>query len=400
MLIVMESPKVRPRPSIKRIVSDAVSRRREKSKLDSDEDRKRVIEAIRQHAEGIETEEPISVFKDIRIKKVYSRTFMHPDSMLDVPADLHANWSVLLRPEGERCLVILRSHTVTVRGRNGSVLVEFVLSPFEVKRTESVCIFDAVWGVDEARMKPALFVFDVLYFNLNDVCMSDFSCRQFWLNTHWPFFSKGGSPPALMDDSDSPSILLLAALPASSENIRKLYLSPEAGFPAAANVRFEPDSLIFFRNDQKYENGLTQAALVFRDPQLSRFCIDSKNLDGFEGDEEMEIVLRVILSKEEIRLCTWDRVVLASFTLAEAPAAVLAQAKRSKRNQALVRVVVNSSFEFVQFHSSKKPFPSSMNRIIDQVRRRRLAGQEMTGAHEGVLFTAPPVSIDSLLVSG
>merc|ERR1719464_2409774 len=55
----------------------------------------------------------------------FARQLQMPDWMLAMPDDLAASWLLLVRPEGDRCLLLSDSGRVEVRRKNGYVLERF-----------------------------------------------------------------------------------------------------------------------------------------------------------------------------------------------------------------------------------------------------------------------------------
>ena len=391
----MESRQTLRKAQFKDIFSADFERRKSEAKSDSDDARRRLVQSIRSHSEAARelTDTPTRQRSDeIRVKKMFAKTFMYPDSMVTVPADLAENWLVMLKPQGDRCLVILDANAVYVRSKNGSLILTFLMDPFSVKKTEGIAVFDAIYGMNEATMKRQLFIFDVIFMKGNELVFSDFTFRQHFLKQHWPFGCDAGAPVLGLDmgDSDVPDIVHLEALPITKSTILSLY--------EKADVRFETDSLVFHRKDGKYENGLTAEALVFRDSVLSRYSIDTKYVDGFEGDECQEIVLRAALSRKdntEVEFKTWDGIVVKQISVSDATVPKWMIERLRKKEPFLVKIQVDSKFEFVSFAVSKKPFANSFNRIVDQFRKRRVA---MNLDPVGLpLLDAPPVDIAAIL---
>ena len=333
---------------LKSLDTKFLQRLKTNANVSREEDRRRIIDDLRNRCVNEEGGGS---------QREFSRVFMHGDSIVDVPPDLHTNWSVMLRPEGERCLAILsRGSILTLRGRNGNVLKTIVLPFFSL----DTGVFDCVLGFDESKMKQTLYVFDIVFMNKNELCMASFDCRQFWLKSNWPF---GQSPQ--LDEVDVPQIVLLESRSATAENISTLYHS---------SPPFATDSLVFYNNASKYEFGLSDQMLVFRDASLSPYAIDT--VDAFE----------VVLNAKRSGLYTWD-----GFALSGEP---------YTGKQGLVRARVNPQFEFTTIGPSRKPFAFSMNRIIDQARKRIAKGQILVSNNQGLhaILHTDPVSID-LLVS-
>lgn len=368
----------------KEISSLEKTRRRTAVKSESDQARKDLISSLRElpnETPSTVKESKSSSSEASKVKRLFARTFMYPDTMLEVPAqaELEAGWQVFLRPEGERCLLILSGNTLTLRARNGNIIESFVLDPFTVKRFEGVSILEGVFGYK--GLKRCIYVLDALLLKQNELIFSDFDFRQFFLNQNWPFLQASSAPMLEVDDESvgTPEIVKLEPLPATSSNIKLLY-DTESG-----------DSLVFYNRTGKYMNGLTLEALTFRDDTMSRYAIDTQHREGFEGDEAQSFVLAVTRQRGNdsiIEFQTWDHVVLLSKPESDVEKwikdALARNIKLNKKKRILVKITVNNEFEFTSFKSSGKPFPNSFNRIVDQFRKRRF------------LLNLPPLGIDTM----
>ena len=361
----------------KDIFTADLDRRKRKFSQESEDARKALLESLRGMVKS-----SIDV-RSIRESRQFSKLFMYPDAMIAVPSELGTDWYVTLRPEGSRCLVILMNNTITLRGKNGMVIEQFVLDPFSLKASKEVAIFDAVYGLNELTMRKEIFIMDAITMDGNELIFSDFEFRQFYLEQHFPFTS--GGPQIDFGVTDCPNITLVKSSKATQEAIQELY--DEAG------KRFEPDSLIFHHKSGKYESGLSESCLVFRDSHLSRYSIDTKYVDGFEGDESQEIVLKVLYNKKSrtYQFKTWDGILVkdcdeVSHWLAE---------KLKKSVSVLARVEIDQIFEFSKISVSRKPFPNSYNRIVDQFRKRRSTlDLPLTGLQ---VLDRPPLTIKDIV---
>lgn len=374
---IAERLEERRRSQFKNLVSTHLDERRKNNQEQSRKDRAQMIESLRSICE-VGEEIPSSSKprgEDIRVKKIFARTFMHPDSMLEVPPDL-ADWFVMLRPEGERCLIILKNNVLYLRSRNGNLIDEVILDPFSLKRPDSFGVFDGVFAPNTGFGKKKIYVFDLLCWNKTDLIDSEYECRQYFLRQHFPFESSN-SAPALMGDEDmhAPEISLLHSAPVTRDSLSSMYrhdLSID-----------ETDSLVFFKKSSKYEAGLTQSALFFRDSHLSRFCIDTAHADGFEeGDEDQLVVLKLKREGGNVFLRTWDNVVMKKCLLEDLVSSAVApqpikdavdRLASSRKHTVMIRVPLDRIDDFSQWAISKKPFASSFNRIVDQFRKRRAA---------------------------
>jgi len=384
----MESKLAERRSQFKSLISTQLEDRKTAQKKRSDDERSALLHSIRSAAIA---DKPDSTHRrrPPSLQKIFSRTFMHPDTMVEIPNDLKSNWMVILRPEGERCLVVLKNNTMTLRSRNGNVIgEEFILDPFRhLARYDVDGIFDGVLTPNNE-----LFIFDILLFNQNELVNSEFEFRNFFLQQNWPFLNTQGAPAIFMGEEDDTTIPIIRRIEAHSvtpDSLQALYESSE----------YEKDSLIFLTKSGKYENGLTNEAIFFRDECLSKYAIDSKFETGFAGDEDMDLVLVVWMKESgKIELKTWDRITLLKFE-SESEAVEKGVPKQLLKDKTKIRVSLNvEEFRFEKFSSTRKPFATSFNRVVDQIRKRRA---KMAGDSQSLpaIFQAPSITFTDILNS-
>jgi hypothetical protein len=377
----------------KNIDSQNSERRRQSAETQSDEAKRELLRSLRESV-SLEISDFQMVEKpslhELRTRKIFSRSFMYPDTMVKVPVDLDTDWMVSLRPEGQRCLAVLSSNTLTMRQRNGQIIDSFVLDPFSIRPIDGIAIFDCVYGFNTSSMERTVYVSDILLFKGNELVFSDFTFRQYFLKENWPFLDVASAPSLMGFEDDSlPSFVRIESVPATRDSISRLYFQTTTGV--------SPDSLLFHQKDGKYINGLSGDFLMFRDSHLSRFAIDSSHQDGFDGAESMDIVLRAVVKRGKnehaVEFKTWDGVVL--YATEEVPGWIRDGLK--KRPSLLVRCSMSDKFEFMEFKSSGKPFPNSVSRIVDQFRKRRLAlGLDPIG---NTVFDASPLTFQDIVDS-
>jgi snurportin-1 len=379
----MESKQVTRKGQYKDIFSSNFEQRKKSVSTASADARKKLIESLRQSADM-----PSTSSGDLKNRRIFSRLFMQPDAMVEIPSDLADNWCVMLRPEGARCILIIKHNSVTVRSKNGVVTEEFVMDPFALdpRETKELVILDAVSGINERTMKREYFVTDVILMNNNELVFSDFEFRQFYLKQHWPFNDSGYAPLlGIEEDTSSPAFSRIESVPATRENITRLY----HGDPG-----YGTDSLVFHHRGSKYESGLaTDCALYFRDAHLSRYNIDTQYMDGFEGDENQAIVMKISRKNKLFEFRTWDGVSVKQ--VEEVPVWVSGKLVK-KDSSVLAKVEINGALEFVSISPSRKPFPFSYNRIVEQFRKRKA---QLKWPNLGLsVLDAPPLTIDSFSV--
>jgi len=376
-------------PEFKKILSTGISHRREDQEDRRLNDRKSLIESLRMATSMADDIDPLRAQRrthktPICDTRLYSKTFMHPDTMIEIPENLSSDWMVMLRPEGERCLIVVNSNTVVIRSRNGSIIAKYILEIFSLKRPNLHAIFDGVFVPGNFGSPDHVFVMDVILFNGNEILNSEFEFRNFFLRENWPFTDSHHQTPVL-DDTDSvePVFVRLGSSPATEEALAGLYVS-------TPYTPIENDSLIFFRKSGKYENGLTQEALFFRDNHLSKYCIDTQQEDGYSGNESQDMVLDIQTGEDgKVRLQTWDKVCVKEYESLDI-AIEAGIPKPLLKNKTRVRVSMSMKFEFSNFSSSRKPFATSFNRIVDQYRKRRQLDLQ------GESIFSPPPPFDKL----
>jgi hypothetical protein len=374
----------------KQLVRTELEHRKSHHQSRSKSDRSQLIEALRSACERPDSTVHISTpsSSEIKTKKAFASVFMHPDAMIEVPSDLGTEWDVVLRPAGERCLVILDHNTLKLRSRNGSVVTEFILDPFTLTRHDIFAIFDGIFS--GTINGPKISIIDLIVWNKTNLVDSEYTCRRYFLQQNFPFSPVPESAPTIPAEEDIPEIALMESFPVTRANVTKLYGTRQT------ELGVESDSLLFFRRDGKYEAGLAEDALFFRDSKLSRFCVDSAYADGFEGDEDQLVVLKLVREKQIVFLKSWDNVVMYQCPLESIldakniPLAIQEHVKKSScRRKMFIRTPLERIEDLSKWCVSKKPFPSSFNRIVDQFRKRR--------AWAGGADDEKPVAIDSIL---
>ncbi len=374
----------------------SLDRRRQAARVDSEEAKRELMKSLREAV--ISSCEPEGA-AELRVRKVFARSFLYQDTMIAVPENLATQWLVALRPEGQRCLGVMQGNSFTLRQRNGHMVDAFVLDPFSIKRMDGAAIFDCVYGFNNRTMKKTVFITDVIQMKGNELHMSDFVFRQYFLKEHWPFCEQPEAPVLMgfEDSEQAPEFERIDFDFASRERIENLY--------GNVSTDYVSDSLIFCQRDGRYISGLSQDALIFRDSHLSRFSIDSKHEEGFDGAESMVMVLKAVLRRakkklegavETVDLQTWDGIVLHRLGMdSGCPDWLKKEVK--KRPFVLVRCEVDNTVCVKSIASSGKPFPHSFNRIVDQFRKRRsVLSLEGTGNE---IFDASPLSIETILAS-
>jgi predicted HAD superfamily phosphohydrolase YqeG len=113
----------------------------------------------------------------------------------------------------------------------------------------------------------------------------------------------------------------------------------------------------------------------------------------------MDLVL-VVWTKDsgQIELKTWDRITLLQFE-SETEAVKKGVSKQLLKDKTKIRVSLNvEEFRFEKFSSTRKPFATSFNRIVDQIRKRRA---KMAGDSSSLppIFQAPPITFTDIMNS-
>ncbi|CCI44482.1 unnamed protein product [Albugo candida] len=200
-------------------------------------------------------------------KEYYSRQFMIPEWMIEIPTDLDGKgsttgegWYVLPRPEGKRCLVIANNGVTVARKTNGSTLQKFPSGlPNGSKKTsshsEGYCILDCIYQ-SNADDQGVFYVLDVMcwkgYLLYN--CTTEF--RLYWLREK---LTEGNA--AIRTPANPYPFLPIPCFECDIGGLEKAY-----------KTSFQ-DGLLFMMKAAHYELGLSPCSTVWKDTHTSRFLV-------------------------------------------------------------------------------------------------------------------------------
>lgn len=229
----------------------------------------------------------------IRRWAFFARMPMVPDWMIAVPEDLAANWMMFVRPEGERCLLMSddKSSKIQVRRRNGRVLEVFQDPRFPRGQT----IVDAVC-VETGMDTKQYYICDVLVWGDVDLANAEVECRHFWLNSRMAEFDPAVPPGGR-------TIHHVPFVEVSADSLREAYND---------DLGYVKDSLVFLHKEGHYIPGTTPLCLAWRDRHVSRYVIDTPDVNGEMLPEKQSVVLEL---RGQGFLRTADRVKVAQLPL-------------------------------------------------------------------------------------
>mmetsp|Transcript_37205 Transcript_37205/g.71346 ORF Transcript_37205/g.71346 Transcript_37205/m.71346 type:complete len:446 (+) Transcript_37205:164-1501(+) len=223
---------------------------------------------IAMSADGSENVKEPTRLSPSRAGMEHSRTFYatqlaSPEWMVDVPADLRANWYVLCHPEGERCLVVAARGGTVTRRRNGSVLHKFPsLLPNGSRATmasnDQFCILDAVFHPDD----QTYYVLDIMCWKGQAIYDCGYEFRAFWVACKMQECD-AAQPPS---PSHRYRLVPLPAYECTPEGLQAAYQSP---------VPYIRGGLTFYNKEGHYTLGPTPLIMVWKDAQCSRYFIDT-----------------------------------------------------------------------------------------------------------------------------
>lgn len=225
----------------------------------------------------------------IRRWAFFARMPMVPDWMIAVPQDLVANWMMFVRPEGERCMLFSddKSAKIQVRRRNGRVMDAFQDPRFPRGQT----IVDAVC-VETGMDTKEYYICDVLVWGDVDLANAEVECRHFWLASRF----------AELEEMVPPGGRALHHVPfveVSPDSLRSAY-NDDPGYAK--------DSIVFLHKEGHYISGTTPLCLAWRDRHISRYVIDTPDINGEDLPEKQSVVLEL---RGQGVLRTADRVKVA-----------------------------------------------------------------------------------------
>mmetsp|Transcript_58719 Transcript_58719/g.137016 ORF Transcript_58719/g.137016 Transcript_58719/m.137016 type:complete len:479 (-) Transcript_58719:137-1573(-) len=272
----------------------------------------------------------------------FARQLQVPDWPVAMPEDLSTNWLVLLRPEGERCLLLSEGGKVEIRQKNGHVSERYMDSRLpkgltildvvavdgptppsaaadhqmsheqenQPPESEAIadCDMDALDVNQEMRdgSKPGrgegrgkgrgrglrktipkgrpkgdrtYAVCDVLVWGDAELVNAEAECRMFWLESR--FGELQANPPRR-----ARALQLVPVKPATSDVLQELY-SGDFGYPK--------DSFLLFHRQGAYAMAepVTPLVLWWRDKQLNRYVIDTPDPTGQSVPEKQVVVLEL-----------------------------------------------------------------------------------------------------------
>lgn len=348
----------------------------------------------------------------------FARQLQVPDWMTEVPPDLASSWLLMVRPDGDRHLLLSESGHVEVRRKNGHVVERYT----DTRLPDGLTILDVVCvkpprdtgkepdtGKEHAEMVVAdasampvedvamhgrgrgrgrrgggakgrgrgrgqrrheehsYAVLDVLFWGDTDVACADAEFRMFWL----------ASRLGEMTDAPAHRARPLQFLPAEPVNLDVLNAAYRN------DVGYLKDSLLFLHKEGKYSYSepVSPLALQWRDRSISPYVVDTNDAKGEAQPEKQAVVLEL---RGGGHLRTADRIVVASMTEEELGAVPGANPSQGK---ALLRFHVDhvdfaakklSGLEFLSRVPSRiRVWPDSWGRIAFQCTNRGAAAKPL-----------------------
>mmetsp|Transcript_23361 Transcript_23361/g.42953 ORF Transcript_23361/g.42953 Transcript_23361/m.42953 type:complete len:481 (-) Transcript_23361:158-1600(-) len=273
----------------------------------------------------------------------FARQLQVPDWPLAMPGDLSTNWLVLLRPEGERCLLLSEGGKVEVRHKNGHVAERYMDSRLpkgltildvvavdgptppsavvadrhmsheqENQPPDSEAIGDCDMDVQDVNQemqdeeKPGrgggrgkgrgrgnrktlpkgrpkgdrtYAVCDVLVWGDTELVNAEAECRMFWLESR--FGELQTNPPRR-----ARALQLVPVRAATADVLQELY---------SGDFGYAKDSFLLFHRQGAYAMAepVTPLVLWWRDKTLNRFVIDTPDPTGQSIPEKQVVVLEL-----------------------------------------------------------------------------------------------------------
>jgi len=106
----------------------------------------------------------------------YLNLFMIPEWLIETPKDLGEEWTVMARPEGQRCLVRSRGQKTVCRGKNGGVMFSFnsKLPGGNPAQQKGEAILDCVYQ----KLTRIFWVVDIILWNGVEIAQKPWAFRS------------------------------------------------------------------------------------------------------------------------------------------------------------------------------------------------------------------------------
>lgn len=198
-------------------------------------------------------------------REQWAKQLMRPEWLVDLPPDLGANWFVLPRPEGRRCLLVAAGGSTTARSRSGVQFSRFPSAlPGGSRHTQGTgdtfCILDAIFHAENSTY----YVMDMMCWKAYPLYNCNAEFRLFWM---------AGKLSETDADTAGSSHNAFAIIPVPA------YRADPGGLAVAhsgAAVPFVRDGMMMLHKEGRYLAGASSPlALLWKDAACSRFLLDT-----------------------------------------------------------------------------------------------------------------------------
>jgi len=210
----------------------------------------------------------------------YSNLFMIPEWLIETPKDFGEEWTVMARPEGQRCLVRSRSGKTVCRGKHGGVMFYFKsrLPSGSLDQQKGEAILDCVWH----KASETFFVVDVILWNGVKIGQKFWDFRSSWRESMIAELQ-------LSEKSSNNEFIFrtVPCLQSNPNNLRKAY----------QETSYNIDGLLFYHLKNEYCSGPTPLVHFWKDSKCSKWYINSS--DGKKKNKYQSCALELKGSKEK-----------------------------------------------------------------------------------------------------
>ena len=176
-----------------------------------------------------------------RKKNPYRNQLMLSEWPVDVPADFHQKWLMMVCPVWKRCLIIASKGTTTVHSRTGAFEKRFPsnLPGGNYKVAKNYSILDCIYH----EVRRTFFVLDLMCWNSHPVYDSDVQFRQYWLQVKLAETGQQLSRPSRVNPYPFIQVGLFPCTPESLTSV------------LSSSWPLEVDGLLFIHKEARYIPG-------------------------------------------------------------------------------------------------------------------------------------------------
>ena len=210
----------------------------------------------------------------------YVSQFMQPEWLTTKPSFTSAEWFIIARPDGKRCIVVASRGLTTSRTKNGNVLHRWPSelpsgSQKTIGRNEEYTLLDCVYF----KATGTYYIVDLMCWKGRLLYDTDAAFRMWWLRHK---LSEDCPTAHRKRPANRFAILPATHFPCTRDGL--------AAAREGSAVDYQRDGLLFYHKEGFYEPGTTPLVRQWKDAACSRYVVNTS------GDGELQDAQRVVLS--------------------------------------------------------------------------------------------------------